>query len=85
MLAGVSPATVATGIDLWLADAAELTAPWAGQVTAPAPGHVVLTGEGLVLTMQGLGAERAADSGVSSGSVSSGEALLRLPARTGCT
>jgi len=82
VLAGVSPASVATGIDVWLADAAELTAPWAGEVTAPAPGHVVLTGEGLVLTMHGPGAERAADSGASSGSVSRGGALLRLPART---
>ena len=31
VLAGVSPASVATGIDVWLADAAELTAPWAGR------------------------------------------------------
>ncbi len=81
-LAGVSPASVATGMDVWLAEAAELTAPWAGEVAAPAAGQLVLTGGGLVLTLHGPGAERAADSGVSSRSVPRGGPLLRLPART---
>jgi 4-aminobutyrate aminotransferase-like enzyme/Ser/Thr protein kinase RdoA (MazF antagonist) len=73
-LARASPASVATGIDLWLASPAELTAPWAGEVTAPAPDRLELTGQRLVLTLRGPGAERLAET-----SVSGGDPLLRLP------
>jgi 4-aminobutyrate aminotransferase-like enzyme/Ser/Thr protein kinase RdoA (MazF antagonist) len=49
-LARVSPATVATGVDLWLARPAELTAPWPGELTSSAPGQLVFTGADLTLT-----------------------------------
>ncbi|MFC9396840.1 aminotransferase [Streptomyces sp. NPDC057027] len=42
-LAGVSPATVPTGIDLWLGRAAVVQAPAAGKVLAAAPGRVEMT------------------------------------------
>ncbi|MFF5711557.1 aminotransferase [Streptomyces sp. NPDC012756] len=42
-LAGVSPATVPTGIDLWLGRDAVVQAPAAGKVLAAAPGRVEMT------------------------------------------
>jgi 4-aminobutyrate aminotransferase-like enzyme/Ser/Thr protein kinase RdoA (MazF antagonist) len=62
-LAEDSPATVATGVDLWLACPAELTAPWAGELTSDGPDHIVLTGGGLTLTLSWSGSDRAVPGG----------------------
>ena len=71
VLAGVSPATVATGIDLWLACPAELpaelTAPWADEVSRPGPGRLVLAGQGLVLTLSWDAAGDGAPAGLPAG------------------
>ncbi|GAA0313193.1 aminotransferase [Streptomyces polychromogenes] len=48
-LSATSPATVATGIDVWPARAAELHAPYDGEVLAAAPGHLTLAGGPYVL------------------------------------
>jgi 4-aminobutyrate aminotransferase-like enzyme len=74
-LAEVSPATVATGVDLWLARPAELTAPWPGELSASGPDQVMLTGHELALTLSWTGAGQ-----VASREVAAGEALGRLPA-----
>ncbi|WP_340384713.1 aminotransferase [Streptomyces sp. SS7] len=42
-LSAVSPATIATGIDLWPAGPTVLQAPNAGEVLATAPGHIAVT------------------------------------------
>lgn len=54
VLAGVSPATIPTGIDLWLARPATLTPPWPAEVSRPAPGRAELSGHGLVLVIEGV-------------------------------
>ncbi len=69
VLARVSPATVATGIDLWLSRPAELAAPWPGQVEVPAPDQLTLTGGGLVLTVQGVQAGPPAGTQVVAGAL----------------
>jgi 4-aminobutyrate aminotransferase-like enzyme/Ser/Thr protein kinase RdoA (MazF antagonist) len=74
-LAEVSPATVATGVDLWLARPTELTAPWPGELTASGPDQVMLTSHELALTLSWTGAGE-----VAGGVVAAGEALGRLPA-----
>jgi len=63
VLAGVSPATVATGVDLWLGRPAELTAPWAGELTSDGPDQLVLTGDGLTLTLSWSGSDRTVPGG----------------------
>ena len=63
VLAEVSPATVATGVDLWLARPAELTAPWPGEISAAGPDQLVLTGGGLTLTLSWTGSGRAVPGG----------------------
>ncbi|MEU6865700.1 aminotransferase [Streptomyces sp. NPDC046876] len=42
-LSATSPATVATGIDVWLGEPAGLNAPHDGRVLAAAPGHLAVT------------------------------------------
>ena len=80
-LAEVSPATVATGVDLWLARPAELTAPWPGELTSSGPGQVVLTGHGLALTLTWPGSDgEVPGHGVADGEVAAGQALGRLSA-----
>jgi 4-aminobutyrate aminotransferase-like enzyme/Ser/Thr protein kinase RdoA (MazF antagonist) len=87
-LAEVSPATVATGVDLWLARPAELTAPWPGEVTGSAPEQLVFTGAGLTLTVSWRTPEAASNAvardGVAvgraaEGSLAGGGTLARLP------
>jgi len=58
VLAEVSPATVATGVDVWLGRPAELTAPWPGELTSAGPDQLVLTGSGLALTLSWNGSGR---------------------------
>jgi 4-aminobutyrate aminotransferase-like enzyme/Ser/Thr protein kinase RdoA (MazF antagonist) len=74
-LAEVSPATVATGVDLWLARPAELTAPWPGELTAAGLDQVTLTSHELALTLSWTGAGE-----VASGEVAARESLGQLPA-----
>ncbi|WP_327249019.1 aminotransferase [Streptomyces sp. NBC_01320] len=50
-LAAVSPATVPTGIDMWLGPATVVQAPTAGKVLAAAPGRVEITYGPRVLTL----------------------------------
>ena len=48
-----SPATVPTGIDVWLAGPTALTAPFAGLVVTAGDGEVVLAGEDGALVVRG--------------------------------
>jgi 4-aminobutyrate aminotransferase-like enzyme/Ser/Thr protein kinase RdoA (MazF antagonist) len=80
-LAEVSPATVATGVDLWLARPAELAAPWPGELTASGPDQVVLTSRELTLTLSWTGSGGGVpDHGGLGREVAAGAALGRLPA-----
>lgn len=79
-LAAVSPATVPTGIDLWLGRATLVQAPDAGKVLDAAPGRVEITYGPQVLT---LSFPRAVHPVVSTGStVQAGEDLAHLPSGT---
>ncbi len=52
-LSPTSPATVATGVQLWPAGALSVTAPWAGSVHQTGPGLVTLTGAAGTLEIHG--------------------------------
>jgi 4-aminobutyrate aminotransferase-like enzyme/Ser/Thr protein kinase RdoA (MazF antagonist) len=83
-LARVSPATVATGVDLWLARPAELTAPWPGELTSSGPGQFAFTGADLTLTVSWRTSEVASDGAaggrvVAGGRVEAGGTLGPLP------
>lgn len=82
-LAQVSPATVATGVDLWLPRPAELTAPWPGELTSSAPGQVVFTGADLTLTVSWrtpeVTSDGAAGGAAADGRVAGGGTLGTLP------
>ncbi len=78
-LARVSPATVATGVDLWLARPVELTAPWPGELTSSAPDQFVFTGADLALTVSWRAPEAVSEGVVASGPVEGGGTLGRLP------
>ncbi|MGW2512330.1 aminotransferase [Streptomyces scopuliridis] len=76
-LSAVSPATVATGIDLWLGRATVVQAPGSGEVLAAAPGRAVITYGPQVLT---LSFPHTVHPVVSAGAtVREGEDLARLP------
>ncbi|WP_370290034.1 aminotransferase [Nocardioides sp.] len=64
------PATVATGVDLWTTDPADLRAPWGGDVRVR-DGRVVLVGEGIELVLAG------AEVAVADGAVAPGSLLGR--------
>lgn len=75
-LSAVSPATVPTGIDLWLGRDAVVQAPAAGKILDAAPGHVELTYGTQVLS---LSFPRAAQPVVTSGAtVQAGEDITHL-------
>ncbi|MGW5779204.1 aminotransferase [Streptomyces sp. NPDC003863] len=79
-LSGVSPATVPTGIDLWLGRAAVVQAPAAGKVLAAAPGRVEMTYGPQVLE---LSFPRSIDPVVGQGATVQASAdLVHLPSGT---
>jgi 4-aminobutyrate aminotransferase-like enzyme/Ser/Thr protein kinase RdoA (MazF antagonist) len=67
VLSSRSPATVPTGIDIWLSRPAALCAPWSGTVISGG-GEVLLTGAGLTLRIVG-------DASATVGTVTRGEEL----------
>ena len=71
VLSEVSPATVATGVQLWPAAATTLRAPWPGTVSA-GPEELTLTGAGETLRVFG------ALDGTASGEVAAGAALATI-------
>jgi 4-aminobutyrate aminotransferase-like enzyme/Ser/Thr protein kinase RdoA (MazF antagonist) len=73
----VSPATIATGIGVWLARPAELTAPWPAELRGPAAPPLPGAGAGLVLTVHGVPAGPPAGT-----RVVAGDLLGRVPAGT---
>jgi 4-aminobutyrate aminotransferase-like enzyme/Ser/Thr protein kinase RdoA (MazF antagonist) len=66
-----SPATIGTGIDLWLAAPTSVTAPWAGEIKSVADDRLVLAGADGVLELRGLQSPGLA----ASQSVAAGDAL----------
>ena len=52
-LSGDSPATVPTGVDVWLAGRATVTSPWSGLVAAVSEHEVVVAGEDGSLHVRG--------------------------------
>ena len=52
-LSPVSPATVATGMQLWPAATLTVTAPWAGSLSSPAPDVLRLTGADAMVEIHG--------------------------------
>ncbi|MFJ5921141.1 aminotransferase [Kitasatospora sp. NPDC092948] len=77
-LSAISPATVATGVDLWLGRTAVAQAPEAGRVLAAGPGRLELAQGGGVLT---LSFAASVDPLVAAGAeVAAGQELVRLPA-----
>jgi len=61
-LSAISPATVPTGVDVWLAADTVMRAPWDGIVTAAA-GELMLSGEGGRLILRGSDVRPAAPDG----------------------
>ncbi|WP_030439167.1 aminotransferase [Actinoplanes subtropicus] len=79
-LSATSPATIATGIDLWLAEAAGLRAPGDGEILTAVPGHVAVTFGPYELHLVFPGGVRPS---VPAGSpVRAGDPLVILPAAT---
>ncbi|MFF4476609.1 aminotransferase [Streptomyces sp. CY1] len=79
-LSAASPATVATGIDLWLGRATALQAPGFGEVLAAAPGRLTVTYGPRVLT---LSFPHTVHPVISAGAtLRAGEDLAHLPAGT---
>jgi 4-aminobutyrate aminotransferase-like enzyme/Ser/Thr protein kinase RdoA (MazF antagonist) len=74
-LSPVSPATVATGIQLWPRSSMTMTAPWAGSV---AVGPEVLTLTGADGTVEVQGAVRPIGSATDAGAVTAGAALAAV-------
>ena len=79
-LAMESPATVATGIDLWTATPTTLRAPWDGELHRPAPGRTVLSGGPYELTLTWPGDDGPAPDAAPGTRLRAGDALLALPA-----
>jgi len=87
MRSETSPATVATGVQLWPATPLTLTAPWAGTVElADTDDGAMLTVTGTTGTVQIRGALRADNAAVSRQSVTAGTALgvIEGPIRIHC-
>lgn len=84
-LAPTSPATIATGVEVWLAQPARLQSPWAGELRALPPndasasvepgGLVLATDDGLDLALAWVDTVEC----TASGRVEAGETLVSLP------
>ncbi|MFI8503392.1 aminotransferase [Streptomyces sp. NPDC085524] len=77
-LSATSPATVATGIDVWLGEPAALHAPHDGRVVAAAPGHLAVTCAPYVLHLSLPGTVEPAPA--AGAPVRAGDRLAALPA-----
>jgi 4-aminobutyrate aminotransferase-like enzyme/Ser/Thr protein kinase RdoA (MazF antagonist) len=80
-----SPATVPTGIDVWLADTTDLQAPWFGLVSAVTDDELLFAGEpgtlvvrGPLVPAAGLSAGIAVDAGAPLGQVRPGRLWLQV-------
>lgn len=72
-LSADSPATIATGLDLWPATEVAITAPWAGVVEDCTPGSLTVTGTAGTVEVRG---RLSVDDGVRAGAaVAAGDAL----------
>ncbi|MET9089796.1 aminotransferase [Streptomyces sp. NPDC004237] len=77
-LSATAPATVATGIDLWLGTPAAVQAPGDGEILEAAPGHLAITSGDYTLTLSLTEAVRP--SRPPGARVRAGEELFTLPA-----
>jgi 4-aminobutyrate aminotransferase-like enzyme/Ser/Thr protein kinase RdoA (MazF antagonist) len=76
MLSASSPATVSTGIDVWLGQRVTVTAPWSGQLSRIADDRLVVAGDGVDFSLTWSEAADVA----TAGSIQAGDSVLTLAA-----